>query len=304
MLDVCLLGCGGMLPLPKRFLTSLLIRHQGSNLLIDCGEGNQVALYLSDFSFKAIDYILITHFHGDHVAGLPGLFMTIGNNMRTKPLHVYGGKGLKEILAGLMVICPQLPFEVVVHELPFDEASEFAVGDLVIQGLPVEHRVPCLAYSVSLPRKGKFAADKAKALGLPVEYWRILQNGQDVVYGGETITPTQVMGQPRKGLKITYSTDCRPSAALVELAKDSDLLIGEGLYGDESKQGSAAAKGHMIFSEAAHVAKAAGAKELWLTHYSPAMQDMEEFLPKTREIFADTYLGENLKTKTLRFTEA
>ena len=302
MLDVCLLGCGGMLPMPKRYLTALIVRNQGSNLLIDCGEGTQVALYESNFSLKNIDHILITHFHGDHVAGLPGLLMTIGNNMRTEPLHIWGGQGLKAILAGLMVICPQLPFDVYAHELPFNESASFALGELVVTTLPVVHRVPCLAYSLYLPRKGKFDADKAKALALPLPLWGLLQQGQAVEHQGRVIQPEEVMGPPRRGLKVTYSTDCRPSRALVELARESDLLVAEGLYGDPEKQAGASEKGHMVFHEAAELARAAQASELWLTHYSPALGNPQAFLSVAKDIFPQSICGDNLLSKTLRFT--
>lgn len=301
MLDICLLGCGGMLPLPERFLTSLLVRHQGSNILIDCGEGTQVALYMSPFSLKNIDYILITHFHGDHVAGLPGLLMTIGNNMRTEPLHIYGGVGLKAVMTGLLVICPQLPFEVVIHEISFNEQTAFSLGGLTVQSLPVEHRVPCLAYSLQLPRQGKFDVAKAKALGVPMNQWGILQSGQSVCHQGQIIAPEEVLGASRKGLKVTYATDCRPNSALEILAQESDLLVAEGLYGDDDKKHSAAEKGHMVFSEAATVAKNAHVNQLWLTHYSPAMRDCNEFLSQTQQIFANTYCGENLLMTTLKF---
>lgn len=303
MLDVCLLGCGGMLPLPKRYLTSMILRNQGSNILVDCGEGNQVALYQSAFSLKHIDHMVITHFHGDHVAGIPGLLMTIGNNMRTEPLHIWGGEGLRTILEGLMVICPQLPFDVYLHELPFTERSQFQLGDLTVTALPVEHRVPCLAYSFQLPRQGKFDTVRAQALGIPMKQWGVLQRGQAVEHDGRLIQPAEVLGPARRGLKITYATDCRPSAALAELAQGSDLFIAEGLYGDPEKQSSAAEKGHMVFSEAAQLARQAEVKELWLTHYSPAMTNPAEFLQVAADIFPNTLCGDNLLAKTLRFAD-
>lgn len=303
MLDICLLGCGGMLPLPKRYLTSMILRHQGSNILVDCGEGNQVALYQSTFSLKHIDHILITHFHGDHVAGIPGLLMTIGNNMRTEPLHIWGVEGLQAILNGLMVICPQLPYDVYLHELSFSETSHFQLNDLSVTALPVEHRVPCLAYSFHLPRQGKFDAARAQALGIPVKQWGILQRGQSIEHDGKLIYPSDVLGPARQGLKVTYATDCRPSAALIQLASQSDLFIAEGLYGDPNKQAGAAEKGHMVFAEAAQIAHLAQVRELWLTHYSPAMSYPAEFLATATDIFPNTHCGTNLMTKTLRFVD-
>lgn len=302
MLDVCLLGCGGMLPLPKRFLTSLLIRHGGKSILIDCGESTQVALHLCGWSVKQIDHILITHFHGDHVVGLPGLLMTMGNNGRTEPVHIWGNPGLQRILDGLLVVCPQLPFEVVCHDIT-ETDYQFMAGSLQVQALPVEHRVPCVAYSLVLPRAGKFDAARAKARNIPLQYWAPLQKGQTVTDGDTIYYPEDVLGAPRRGLKLTYATDCRPSEALTNLAQNSDLFVAEGLYGDEEKQPGAAEKGHMVYSEAATMARNAKVGQLWLTHYSPAMLEPEEHLSVAQNIFANSRCGTNLMTTTLKFQE-
>lgn len=302
MLDVCLLGCGGMLPLPKRFLTSLLIRHGGKSILIDCGESTQVALHLCGWSVKQIDHILITHFHGDHVVGLPGLLMTMGNNGRTEPVHIWGNPGLQRILDGLLVVCPQLPFEVVCHDIT-ETDYQFMAGSLQVQALPVEHRVPCVAYSLVLPRAGKFDAARAKARNIPLQYWAPLQKGQTVTDGDAIYYPEDVLGAPRRGLKLTYATDCRPSEALTNLAQNSDLFVAEGLYGDEEKQPGAAEKGHMVYSEAATMARNAKVGQLWLTHYSPAMLEPEEHLSVAQNIFANSKCGTNLMTTTLKFQE-
>ncbi len=302
MIDVCLLGCGGMLPLPKRFLTSLMVRYGGKGILIDCGESTQVALHLCGWSVKQIDHMLITHFHGDHVLGLPGLWMTMGNNGRTEPVHVWGNPGLQQIIDGLMVVCPQLPFEVICHDVTACNYT-FELNGLQVQAVPVEHRVPCLAYSITLPRVGKFDPARAKANGIPVQYWGALQKG-DVITDGEKIYhPEDVLGAPRRGLKLAYATDCRPSEQIIALAQDSDLFVAEGLYGDQEKQQGASEKGHMVYSEAAVMAKAANVQELWLTHYSPAMIDAEEYLCNATDIFANTKCGTNLMTTTLKFQE-
>lgn len=301
MLDVCLLGTGGMMPLPKRYLTALLVRHNGKSVLIDCGEATQVPLYQSSYSVKDIDHILFTHFHGDHIAGLPGLLMTMGNSMRTEDLHLWGGIGLEKVVKGLLVICNHLPFQVICHELPWKEQSMFQAGELIITAQPVKHSVPCLCYSLYLPRKGKFAVEKAKALDLPVEYWKHLQKGETVEYAGKTFTPDMVMGPERRGLKVSYATDCRPSADIVHLVEGSDLFVAEGLYGDNEKWQSAKEKGHMIYREAAEMARDAQVGELWFTHFSPAMTNPHEHLDEARQIFANCFCGSNLKERTLRF---
>lgn len=305
MIDVTLLGCGGMLPLPKRFLTSLLVRHQGKSVLIDCGESTQVAIHLSPYSTKQIDHIVFTHFHGDHVTGLPGLLLTIANSHRTEPVHLWGGTGLQRIVSGLTVVCDKLPYQLILHEIPYHTPVCFQTGDLLWETLPVKHRVPCLAYSFSLPRQGKFDAAKAKALGIPVDYWSHLQKGEIIKEPetGECWYPEDVLGAPRQGLKVTYATDCRPSEALIDMAMHSDLFVAEGLYGDPNKKKDAAEKGHMVYQEAAQMAKMAQVKDLWLTHFSPAMLNPKEHLYAAQNIFPNTTVGYNLLTTTLRFKE-
>ncbi len=227
MLDVCLLGCGGMLPLPKRFLTSLLVRHQGKSVLIDCGESTQVALHLCGWSVKQIDHILITHFHGDHVVGLPGLLMTMGNNGRTEPVHIWGNPGLQQILDGLLVVCPQLPFAVICHDVA-ENGYQFSLGALQAQALPVEHRVPCLAYSLSLSRSGKFDAARAKAQQIPLCYWAALQRGETVTDGEKTYYPHDVLGAPpRSEADLCYRLPAQRWAGTVGAGQR--FICGRGL---------------------------------------------------------------------------
>ena len=130
-----------------------------------------------------------------------------------------------------------------------------------------------------------------------------MQRGENVEYNGQIFTPDAVMGPSRRGLKVSYATDCRPSADIVKTVRDSDLFIAEGLYGDDEKWQSAKDKGHMIYREAAQMARDAQVKELWFTHFSPAMTNPHEFLENARAIFPNSFCGSNLKEKTLRFTD-
>ena len=302
MLDVCLLGTGGMMPLPYRWLTSLMLRYNGKSILIDCGEGTQVAMKEKGWSPKPIDIICFTHYHADHISGLPGMLLSMGNAERTEPLLLIGPKGLTRVVSALRVIAPELPFEIECKEIE-DAEQTFEFDGFFIDTFKVSHNVTCYGYSVRVPRSGKFSVEKAKENDIPMPYWSRLQKGETIIEGEKVYTPDMVLGDARKGLKVTYCTDTRPVPSIVKNAKEADLFICEGMYGEEDKASKAKEHKHMMFSEAATLAKEADVKELWLTHYSPALVRAEEFIPETRKIFANTYAGKDGKSVDLLFEE-
>ena len=302
MLDICLLGTGGMLPLPYRALTSLMVRYNGSNILIDCGEGTQNQIRLQGWSFKPLDVICITHFHADHISGLPGLLLTMGNAERTEPLTMIGPKGLTKVVNSLRIIAPELPFDINFIELDGDR-EELNVAGLRIKAFKVNHRVLCYGYSIELDRAGKFDVDKARSLGLPVQYWSILQKGDAVSYEGKTYTSEMVMGDARKGLKVTYCTDTRPTDSIVENAAGSDIFICEGMYGEKDKIDKAKEHKHMTMQEAAQIAAKAEVSEMWLTHYSPATARPSDFYEDIRSIYPKVRMGKDLMTRELNFAD-
>ena len=224
MLDVCLLGTSGMLPLPGRWLTSLLLRYNGSSMLIDCGEGTQIAIKEKGWSFHPIDVICFTHYHADHISGLPGLLLTIGNSDRTEPVTLIGPKGLSRVVSALRVIAPELPYELRFIELS-ESREHISINGYEIDAFKVNHAVTCYGYAVNIPRIGKFDVEKAKALEIPQKAWNRLQHGSTVELDGRVYTPDMVMGAPRKGLKVTYCTDSRPVKSISENAQGSDLFI-------------------------------------------------------------------------------
>ncbi len=283
MLDVCLLGTAGMMPLPYRWLTSLMTRYNGSSLLIDCGEGTQIAMKEKGWSAKPIDIICFTHYHADHISGLPGLLLTMGNAERTEPLTMIGPKGLERVVTALRTIAPELPFEIRYIELtqPVEHLEEQGYH---ITAFKVNHNITCYGYTLEIPRAGQFQVEQAQQLGIPKNFWSRLQKGESLELDGRTYTPQMVLGVPRKGIKLTYCTDSRPVAAITENAENADLLIIEGMYAEKEKAAKAKQYKHMTFYEAAKIASDAKVSEMWLTHFSPSLVRAEDYMEEVRRI--------------------
>ena len=306
MIDVCLLGTGGMMPLPYRALTSLMLRYNGSSLLVDCGEATQISVRRRGWSFNPIDVILITHFHADHISGLPGMLLAMGNADRKEPVTIVGPKGIEHVVRSLLVIAPRLPFEVKCVELDINKDEEvLELIGLRVKAFKVNHNMLCYGYSFELDRAGKFDVDAAKNLGLPVQLWGKLQSGETVEYEGSTYTSDMVMGPPRKGLKVTYTTDTRPTEKIVEEATGADIFICEGMYGDGETESIQKAKDkkHMTMQEAAEIARKAQPKEMWLTHYSPSVIKPEQYTDAIREIFSRSVISKDRRTTELKFED-
>ena len=291
-----------LMPLPYRWLTSLMARFNGSSLLIDCGEGTQVAIKEKGWSFKPIDVICFTHFHGDHISGLPGLLLTMGNADRKEPLTLIGPKGLERVVNALRVIAPELPFELRFVEIAQQEET-FEMNGYRLKAFRVNHNVLCYGYTLEIDRAGKFDLERAIAQDIPKTLWKHLQKGETMELDGCVYTPDMVLGAPRKGIKLTYCTDTRPTNSIRENAVNSDLFICEGMYGEKDKAAKAVEYKHMTFYEAAKLAKEAEVKEMWLTHYSPSLTHPEEFMDDVREIFANAKAGKDGMTVELDFPE-
>jgi ribonuclease Z len=226
----------------------------------------------------------------------------MGNAERTEPLHIYGPKGVEHIVNSLRVIAPELPFPISYHELT-DKEEHFQVGAYMVTAFRVNHNVTCYGYSISIPRAGRFDASRAKELGLPVQLWNPLQKGNEVEYDGKIYTSEMVMGPPRRGLKVTYCTDTRPTREIVNAAAGADIFICEGMYGDDEKDAKAVEHKHMTIREAAAIAREADPKAMWLTHYSPSLNHPEDYLEDAKKIFPRTTMSRDGRTAVLKFSE-
>lgn len=300
MLDATILGCGGTLPLCGRWLSSFFLRCGGHSVLIDCGEGTQIAARQAGFAFKPIDLICITHFHADHVVGLCGLLLSMGNEGRTQPVTILCPPGGAAIIQSLCVIAPEMPFALDIIEQK-ETIQTHSLYGFQITSFALRHAIPCYGYSFYVPRRARFDAARAQSLGVARTLWSRLQAGQSVEANGRLVLPQEVMGPPRRGLRVTYATDTRPVPALWQVGQDSDLMVLEGMYGANDKRDRALATGHMTFPEAARVAARANASRLWLTHYSPSLPDPQNYLDAILPTFPHSECGFDGKTMTLTF---
>lgn len=305
MIDITLLGSGGGMPIPDRFLSSLVTNFQGRKILLDCGEGTQVAMRKMHSGFKSIDIICITHLHGDHIFGLPGLLSTIANSDRVEDITILGPEGTQEVINGLLIAIPYLPYglniiEVKEEQLVFSifddililkkECNELKQG-IIISTIELDHSSPCIGYSFYIARKPKFDLEKAIINDVPKKYWKSLQNGEIIVNEEKRYQPAMVLGEKRKGIKMSYITDTRPLDSIIEFINGSDLFICEGTYGDNEDLDKAIKNKHMTFSEAAILAKEGNVKELLLTHFSSAMDNPNIYEMNAKDIFPNTIIG-------------
>jgi ribonuclease Z len=306
-LEVFVLGTGGMMPLPGRGLTSVLVRREGELFLFDCGEGTQIGLRRLNLKWKKITSIFISHTHADHVTGLPGILMLSSQVDRAEPLYIYGPPKIREFVDAMRrTLDMYINYEIVVREIEGGmvpvQAEEYC-----IRSHPLVHTKPCLAYSIEENvRPGIFFPEKASALGVPRgPMWSQLQGGETVsLPGGKTVRPDEVMGGERKGRKFCFATDTIAAPGLTEFARGSDLFICEGMFAEDLAE-TAAEKKHLTAAQAARIGRDAAVKQLGLIHYSPrySERELKKLLGEAREIFPGSFLTKDLQHIEMPFED-
>lgn len=305
MIDLTLLGCGGNVPMPNRFLSSLFINYKGRKMLIDCGEGTQVAMKKYNCGFKTIDLILITHLHGDHIIGLIGLLQTMGNSGKTDDLTIVGPVGITDAMNAIKVLVEYLPYRVYVVENPKEKFSleHDILKDIEISTIDLEHSTECIGYSLYFKRKAKFDRQKAMSNEVPQILWKKLQEQDTVIYNDKTYYSSMVLGDERKGIKLSFITDTRPTFEIPQFIYGSDLFICEGMYGDDLDISKAVKNKHMTFREAASLANAGNVDKLLLTHFSPSIEKPKDFAHNATNLFKDTIIGEDGLSLSLSYKD-
>lgn len=309
MLTVTLLGTAATMPLPERALTAAVAECRGHSLLFDCGEGTQAAARRADVNIMKLDAICLTHYHGDHIFGLPGLLQTLACQGRTRPLYVFGPEGLNDYFAPLRALSGPLPYAVRAEQLDkkpvrLNDLSDTWPAGSALSPIQTRHRVPSRGYKLLLPRAGRFDPQAARALGVPVTDWKLLQRGQEVsLDDGRIIRPSDVLGEARRGLSLVFAGDTSPCPQLEKAARDADLLLCDATYSEPEQDDQAKKYGHSTFGQTAALAARAGAKRLWLVHYSPMITDPEAALPRAQQFFPAAECGFDGKSITLQYEE-
>ena len=294
MVDLTLLGCGGNLPMPNRNLSSLFVSYKGKSILFDCGEGTQIAMRKYGTGFKDLDLILISHLHGDHVFGLPGLLSSMGNCGKTDPLYIYGPRGIRNFVKMSLEMVGKLPFEVIASESEYNNFRLWKhpiFREIEICVHRVDHSTDCYAYRLHFTRFAEFSVEKAKSNNVPMKIWNVLQKEGSTVFENKYYSADMVLGKERKGIRLSYITDTRYSDSLAEIAMDSDLLVCEAMYGDPADAEKAEKNKHMLFAESAKIAAEGHVKRLILTHFSPSMEKPEDCIENARGVFENVELG-------------
>jgi ribonuclease Z len=293
-LEAFVLGCGGMMPLPYRHLTSVLLRREGDLFLFDGGEGTQVSLRKLNLRWKKINAIFVSHTHADHVTGLPGILMLSAQVDRDDPLYIFGPPKIAEYIeTSRKVLDMYINYQIIVKEIT-EPGIVFSGPDFDIRAFPLQHTKTCVGYTLEEhPRPGAFNPSRATELKVPCgPLWSKLQSGENVLASdGTEVTPPDVMGAPRKGRKFSFVTDTRYIPSIAKEVQGSDLLICEGMF-EESLTETAAEKKHMTAFQAGTIARDAGVKKLGLIHYSPRYTDadLKVLLGEAKSVFPDTVL--------------
>jgi len=300
-LSIIFLGTSGSWPTVKRNVTSIAIKRGSEVILFDCGEGTQRQFQKSRLSYMQISKIFITHFHGDHFLGIPGLIQTMQLNDREKPLHIYGPKGMIKLVSQLLSLGYFKPgYKIFAYEVKDGDVFDF--GEYTIHVLRVNHNVPALSYALEEnKRPGKFNKSKALRLGIPEgPLFSKIQKGETIVLKDETkITPDKVLGPSRKGRKIVFSGDTKPDDRLIEFSKDSDVLIHDATFDSELKD-IANDYGHSTAFQAAEIAKKANVEKLFLTHISPRYLDHKVLENDARKIFKNSFVPRDFQEVEIR----
>ena len=303
MVNITMIGTGGNVPSPKRFCSSALINYKGRKILIDCGEGTQISMKKIGCGFKNIDVILITHLHGDHINGLPGLLQTLGNAEKRDVLRIIGPVGIKKIIYFMLNIIEGVPYRIEVIENPFGcfSINDGYFKDIEISTLPLDHSTECLGYSLYFKRKRKFSQERALKNNIPKNLWKGLQEGRTYYIDDYVYSPDSVLGDFRQGIKLSFVTDTRPLSSIPDFISNSDLFICEAMYGDDMDISKAVKNKHMTYREAANLAKKGNVKRLLLTHFSPSVDNPMEFLDNAKNTFYNVEIPMDGYTTTISY---